>query len=188
MSKPWKPGRQAVELRPSRIRRDPVRVDKIEPTPPSREREVWGTVAGVVLFALACAALVVGFSDITNHTTVHAAEPVAQFGHCYNHSGPNCVVNGETIIFGGKKVEIAGIDVPEIGDAACPEEASRGVEAAVRLLELLNSGKVTIARTERGADGRLRSKVEVDRRDVAKAMVRSGVARESGRGPRGWCG
>lgn len=188
MSKPWKPGRQAVELRPSRIRRDPVRLVESKVEPPSREREVWGTVAGVVLFALAGAALVVGFSDITNHRTAAATKPAAQFGHCYNHSGPNCVVDGETILIGGEKVEIAGIDVPEIGEPACPEEASRGVEAAVRLLELLNSGKVTMTGTERGADGYLRRKVEVDGKDVANAMVSSGVARVSGGGSRSWCG
>jgi endonuclease YncB( thermonuclease family) len=203
VSKHWKPRRPTVELRPSgigrqparpsRIRRDPVRLEKaVEPQPDSPEREMWGGIAGVVLFALIGAALIVGIAVITSHrNTAAAAEAVPQFGHCYNHSGPNCVVDGDTIRVAGESIEIAGMDAPEIRAAQCPEEADRGVDAAVRLVALLNSGKVTIAAPERQADGQLLRKVEVGRRDVGRAMVRAGVARVyAGEGVserRGWC-
>jgi micrococcal nuclease len=189
VSKPWKPGRQTVELRPSRIRRDPVRLEKVEAKPPSPEREVWVTVTGVALFAAAVAALTFGISEITSHwrNDPESAAQAARFGHCYNHAGPNCVLDGETIYFGGERVEIAGMDAPEIGGAACAEEANRGVRAAVRLHELLNSGKVTLGDAERESDGRLLRRVAVDGRDVSKAMIGAGVARDYGGGPRSWC-
>lgn len=77
MSKQWKPKKSTVELqqqqpppRPSRIRRDPV--PAIKPGDPqlrwfSSEQETWIVVVGVVLFALAFAALWIGISQVTSH-------------------------------------------------------------------------------------------------------------------------
>ena len=76
MSKQWKPGRQTVELGQSRIRRDPGRPSRIrrDPVPAEKERvwrsrewEIRVAVAGVILFALALAALWVGISEVTSH-------------------------------------------------------------------------------------------------------------------------
>ena len=196
MSKQWKPGKKTVELpsaqgaaRPSRIRREPVPLAQreVEPKPESPEREIWRGVAGVALFGAACAALIVGFSDITSFRR-DPGPPPAEFGHCYNHSGPNCVLDGDTIYLAGAKVEIAGLDAPEIGAARCPAERTRGIEAAVKLLELLNRGKPTVTGTERDPDGQLLRKLEVDGRDIGAAMVSAGVAREIGGGRRSWCG
>lgn len=185
MTKAFKPGRQAVELRPSRIRRDPVRIDtKVKPESP--EREVRTVVIGVVLFGAAIAAAIVGISDVTNG---NAREPVrsGQFGHCYNQAGADCVVDGDTIYLAGARVEIAGLDAPRIQGARCERERDRGIEAAGRLLELLNSGQVSVAGGETGADGQLLSKIAVDGRDIGAAMVSAGVAREEGGGQSGWC-
>jgi hypothetical protein len=64
VSKPWSPRKQAVALdgaapRVSRIRREPVRklseVDIAKADATKREREMWGGVTGVVLFAIALA-------------------------------------------------------------------------------------------------------------------------------------
>lgn len=197
MSKQWKPGKKSVELpaaqgaaqgpaRPSRIRREPKPAEK-EVKPPSPQREAWGVVAGVVLFGAASAALAVGIGEVTSTRSAAAPAPALEFGHCYNHAGPNCVVDGDTAYIAGARVEIAGLDAPEIQGAACPREASRGIEAAVRLNDLLNRGKVTIAGIERQADGRLLRKVEVDGRDVGAAMVSAGVARDYGGGRTSWC-
>ena len=73
MSKHWKPGKKTVELqpaaRPSRIRRDPPPAAPAEKgvQPYPTEREVWIVVIGVILFALAISALMIGISDITSH-------------------------------------------------------------------------------------------------------------------------
>jgi hypothetical protein len=73
VSRSWTPNKKTVELeaRPSRIRREPVRSDKPADAvkwmrwDPS-EREAWIVVAGVVLFALAVSAVVIGISQVTS--------------------------------------------------------------------------------------------------------------------------
>jgi hypothetical protein len=65
-----KPARKpSVELRPSRIRRDPpalpARLDKAA-LPDLEERETWLVVVGVILFGLAFMIITIGFSDITS--------------------------------------------------------------------------------------------------------------------------
>lgn len=71
MSKQWKPGRKTVELRPSRIRRDPVRPDTPVPGKvqwwDSREWEIGLAIIGIILFALAINALLFGISEVTSH-------------------------------------------------------------------------------------------------------------------------
>ena len=148
---------------------------------------MWSTAAGIVLFALVCAAPTLGISETASHRTAVETPHAGQFGNCYNRGGPNCVLDGDTIYFKGQKVEVAGVDAPEIETAGCPEEVKRGIEAAGRLADLLNSGKVTIAGAERGTDGQLLRKVKVNGRDVGNAMISAGLAHKYGGGPRSWC-
>jgi hypothetical protein len=64
VSKILKPGRTSVELRPSRIRREPpAPAVRKELNPVPTEREAWVVAIGVVAFALALAIIIVGFSD-----------------------------------------------------------------------------------------------------------------------------
>jgi micrococcal nuclease len=189
VSKQWKPGKQTVELRPSRIRREPVRpqapVKAISP-----EREIWMTVFGVALFAIVSAAIIFGFSEITSHRASDKAEQAddARFGQCYNHMGPNCVIDGDTAYIAGEKVEIAGMNSPGIVGANCDAERSRGIAAAVQLVEILNGGTVTLGGSVHGRDGRMLRSVSVDGRDVGRAMVAAGVVRDPDQGPTSdWC-
>ena len=68
MSKPFKPGRQSVELRPSKIRREPPapapQPKTLQPYP--TEREAWTVALGVILFAIAVTIITLGISDITS--------------------------------------------------------------------------------------------------------------------------
>lgn len=186
MSKHWKPRRPTVELAPSRIRRQPVREEaKVEPVSP--EREMWGGVAGIILFAVALAVITVGIA-LTPIFRGAVAAKAPRFGQCYNSDPANCVLDGDTIHLAGDKLEIAGMDVPRIQDARCDSERSRGIEAAVKLADLLNSGKLVNAGNVRDLDGQVRTKLEVDGRDVGAAMVSAGVARDLGSGADGWCG
>jgi endonuclease YncB( thermonuclease family) len=198
MSKPWKPGGSAMQVRPSRIRREPLRrepvrvlskaeMEKAEAR--AREREIWSGVGGVVLFAAGIALLIVGISIATifRGDDPAAAARAQRFGQCYNAEGTNCVLDGGTIYVGGERVQIAGIAAPQIQGAACSRERSRGIEAAVRLADLLNSGKVTLGRAFREPDGREVRKVQVDGEDVAATMIDAGVAREPGSEDGSWC-
>ena len=72
MSKPFKPGKSTVELRPSRIRRDPIRVQENDRLAKdawweSREWEIRLAVMGVIMFALALYFITIGSSEITSH-------------------------------------------------------------------------------------------------------------------------
>lgn len=187
MSKQWSPRKQTVELAPgSRIRKQPVPVQKA-PEPPSPEREVLSGMAGITLFAVALAVLILGISIATIiHTDPNAAARAARFSQCYDAEGSNCVLDGNTIYVQGQKIEIAGVVAPKIQGAQCDDERSRGIDSAVRLADLLNSGKVTLGDTVRGPDGQLRRKVEVGGNDVAATMIGAGMARDPDNS-NGWC-
>lgn len=199
MSKHWKPGRETVALRPSRIRRVNApapgsRIRRVPPPvqkkvePPSEEREILGGLAGVLLVCTAIVALTVGVSVATIFRgDPAAAARAARFGQCYNAPGPNCVLDGDTIEFGGAKLEIAGIEAPKIDGARCSNERERGIQAAVRLADLLNRGKVATAGEVAEPDGQTRTKVEVNGLDVGLAMVNAGVVQDSADGPGSWC-
>lgn len=67
MSTQPKPGKQTVELQPSRIRRDPVPAREVKAVRPyPSERELWAVAIGVLAFALAFAILTVWISDFTS--------------------------------------------------------------------------------------------------------------------------
>jgi endonuclease YncB( thermonuclease family) len=186
VSKQWNPRKPTVQLAPSRIRREPAPVQKI-PEPPSPQQEVLGGMAGVVLFAIALAILIVGVSVATIiHGDPGAAARAARFAQCYDAEGSNCVLDGDTISVEGQRIAIAGATAPRIQGAECDEERSRGIDAAVRLADLLNSGKVTVGATVREPDGQLRRKVEVDGNDVGVAMINAGMAHDYGSSD-GWC-
>jgi len=187
VSKPLKLSKPTVELAPgSRIRRDPPRPEP-KVVPDSPEREIVGGVAGMVLFALAIAVIMIGISIATIfHEDPGAAARAARFSQCYDAEGSNCVLDGDTIYVAGQKVDVAGMTAPKIQGAQCDEERSRGIDAAVRLADLLNSGKVTLGDTVRGPDGQLRRKVEVGGNDVAATMIGAGLARDPANS-NGWC-
>lgn len=183
-----KPLKKTVELAPSRIRRQPAREEaKVEPL--SREWEIGLGIAGISLFAVLIAMLTIGVSVVTGRDFTAGAAPVhaVRFSSCAGGSAPDCVVDGDTIYLARQRVEIGGMDVPRIQGAACDQERSRGFDAAVRLADVLNGGKVTLAGKVRGLDGRVRTKVEVDGGDVALAMIGAGVARQPSGSPQDWC-
>ena len=180
--------RQPVAARPSRIRRDPppVQKQKLDKVAISEERQIWGGVAGILLFA---AVLAVGTVGISAATLFHSGAPSApppRFGQCYNAGGPDCVLDGDTIYLAGEKVKIAGMETARIQGARCDDERSRGIDAALQLASLLNKGNVTLGGTERDGDGQLRRTVEVDGQDVSSAMIGSGAAGQPG-SDRNWC-
>ena len=196
MSKRWTPSKKTVELaapvRPSRIRREPVRAEpEVKRRRRTREEELWLGIAGIVLMGASCAALAIGVSNATSQYSASTEAPAAsaehRFQHCYSAgaTGADCVRDGGTISIGGEEVKLA-LDAPRISGAACAGERRRGILAATRLRDLLNSGEVALAGTVRQADGASLQAVTVDGRDVAKAMIAAGVARTYGSST-GWC-
>lgn len=102
----------------------------------------------------------------------------------------NCVVDGDTIWLGGEKIRLADIDAPEISDPKCASERALGERAKFRLLELVNSGPVTLAPSgnrDRDRYGRLLRVVLVNGRSAGAQLVREGLAREWDGARHPWC-
>ncbi len=173
-------------MRPSRIRRDPVRHEK-EVQAASEERQIWGGVAGVLLIAVALAVAIVGLSIATIFNDASGSAKTVRFGQCLTDYGPNCVVDGETIHVAGEEVQIAGVDAPEIQGSRCPQERDRGIDAAVQLADLLNSGEVTVSRPFRDDYGRIVRKVQVKGEDVAENLIGADADRRYDGTKQDWC-
>ena len=198
MSKHWNPGGKATALggsrirrepaRPSRIRREPIRLEKKEPVY-SEEREIAIGVIGIVLMAAALAVVIVGISIFT----IFKADPVAdaadavKFGQCYNSDGRDCVLTGDTIYVDHQRVQIAGIEAPQISAAACRREKERGISAAVALSGLLQSGEVTVSPTFLDEYGRAVSAVRVKGQDIGQKMVDYSLVRRFTGEKQQWC-
>jgi micrococcal nuclease len=188
VSKHWTPNPRNVGVRPSRIRRDPVPIAAPRPVRPSSpELDKWMGAAGILAVAIALAVAILGLSAVTLFRGDPMAGQAARFSQCYAADGPNCVLDGDTIYVGGEKVAIAGLEAPSIDAARCPDERSRGIDAALRLANLLNSGRVTVGVATRDSYGREVRKVQVKGEDVRDTMIAAGAARSYDGKNRSWC-
>jgi micrococcal nuclease len=189
--------RKPVGIRTSRIRREPLlrepvrvmsKADFEKAEARAREREMWGGVAGIVLFAIVIMAAIVGVGAATFFKLGPAGGAKApNFGQCYNTDEGNCVIDGSTINFRSDKVLIAGMEAPGIDGAKCDAERTRGISAAVKLADLLNGGNVTVSRSFQDPTGRTVRKVLVNGEDVGQTMISAGLAREAGNSEPDWC-
>ena len=113
----------------------------------------------------------------------------ARFDACGRGERINCVIDGDTFWYAGRKIRIADINTPEVSRPRCPREAALGERASARLLALLNQGAFTLESVDRDRDpdGRLLRTVTRDGASVGAVLVREGLA-EEWQGPRGgWC-
>ena len=194
MSRHWTPPKRTAKLRPSRIRRDPVKLNgngndpreerKLEVN--TLEQQLWGGVTGIVLIAVALVVVAVGIS-IATFSRADASAQGPRFGQCYNAYGPNCVLTGDSLYLDGDKVQIAGLEVPSITGAKCSEERERGINAVLRLADLLNGGSVTASAPYRDSYGRTVRKLFVNGDDVAGKMIAADLGRRFDGGDQGWC-
>jgi len=113
----------------------------------------------------------------------------ASFTFCHTGGGTNCVVDGDTIWIEGEKVRVADIDAPETHDYQCPQEKALGDRATQRLLQLVNSGSVTLQPIDRDQDvyGRKLRLVMVNGTSVGDTLVSEGLARYYKGGRKPWC-
>jgi micrococcal nuclease len=118
-----------------------------------------------------------------------------QFTRCGPGRGHACVIDGDTIKLGDRKIRIIGIDTPEV-DARCPAEAVQAEAATAELQRLLNQGpfemvgRIDNQQDRYGRDLRALRRVRPDGsvQSMAEDMRSSGVARRYLGGFRGgWC-
>ena len=115
----------------------------------------------------------------------------ANFTRCGSGERVNCVVDGDTIWFGGEKIRFASMDTPEISSPGCAREAELGEAATRRMQELLNEGPFALTLNpgdeNRDRYGRLLRRVSRDGQDLGEVLIAEGL---SDRWPSSidWCG
>ena len=119
-----------------------------------------------------------------------AADGNGAFTLCVRASQVNCVIDGDTIRYGGIKIRLEDIDAPEVFSPRCASEARLGERAAERLLHLMNSGPFQLVSGERDEDryGRKLRTIERGGRSLGEMLVAEGLARRWEGGRRSWCG
>ena len=119
-----------------------------------------------------------------------------QFTRCGRARGHACVIDGDTIKLGQRKIRIIGIDAPEMSSPQCAEEARLAEAATVKLQHLLNQGpfemvgSVTRDKDRYGRDLRALNRHGRDgmTTSIAEEMRNSGLAhRYLGGYKSGWC-
>lgn len=114
-----------------------------------------------------------------------------RFDYCGNGASLNCVIDGDTIRYGGFKIRLADIDAPELFSPKCASELNRARQATQRLNALLNQGPVQIlAIGGRDEDryGRKLRVIERNGRSLGGVLVAEGLARPWDGARRSWCG
>jgi endonuclease YncB( thermonuclease family) len=128
--------------------------------------------------------------SITNPTAALAADGNGTFTLCVLAAQENCVIDGDTIRYGGIKIRLEDIDAPEVFSPRCASEAKLGRRATERLLHLMNAGPFQLVSGERDEDryGRKLRTITRDGRSVGDTLVAEGLARRWDGGRRSWCG
>jgi micrococcal nuclease len=112
------------------------------------------------------------------------------FEFCNTWNQQDCVIDSDTIRYGGVKIRLADIDTPEISEPKCSSEAALGQKAKRRLLEWISAGPFEVAHVGSRDEDVYGRKLRVLRRDgrsVGDTLVAEGLARRWDGARRSWC-
>ena len=151
----------------------------------------WQPLAALVGVAGALWIAAERYPDLTNRHGGGVLNGGGTFMLCAGASQQNCVIDGDTIRYGGIKIRLADIDAPEVFSPKCASEAARGQRATRRLLELINAGPFQLVRSG-GRDedryGRKLRTLERGGRSLGDMLIAEGLARRWDGARRSWCG
>lgn len=109
----------------------------------------------------------------------------AKFSLCGFHHAGACVIDGDTIAYGDRRIRLTGFDAPEL-DGACEAERLKAREARGALLAWLNRGPFYVdggedpARDKYGRELRAAWRVTGGRDEwLSEEMVAQGLAEDS---------
>jgi endonuclease YncB( thermonuclease family) len=149
-------------------------------------------IAGALWFATELYPAIMGKSGpvVLNGNGAFVTYGHGPFALCAATRQPNCVIDGDTIRYGGIKIRLADIDAPEVFSPRCPSEATRGERATRRLLALMNAGPFQLVAGGRDEDryGRKLRTIERGGRSVGDTLIAEGLARRWDGARRSWCG
>lgn len=118
------------------------------------------------------------------------------FTRCGNGSSANCVVDGDTLRIGARRIRLIGIDAPELRSPACPAEAAQAEAATKALLALVQQGPFDMTgplgdpRDKYGRELRVLTRVQRDGtvQSLGADLLATGTVRRYLGGLRGgWC-
>lgn len=179
------PARQREAFR--RTQQGPFR-----PLPKDIGRSAMGWPAFAIITLAACSALFAAIWFSSGPPASHSAaiDPHrASFGICFGATRTNCVVDGDTFWFEGRKIRIADINTPEISSPGCAAEKRLGERAKMRLLALLNADSFALQSINRDQDqyGRALRIVTRSGQSLGAQLVDEGLAEEWRGFRRDWC-
>ena len=171
---------------------------------PRSARSRWSRIRSTLRYALVIAAAIglATLLDRARHWDLpflprEEAEAVeAHFTICGEEPAANCVVDGDTLMLGQRRVRLAGFDAPEL-DGECEAESGLARKAREELRGWLNAGTVRLD----GGDDPPRDRYGRELREATRLdagggllylsdhMIEAGLARATGWGETGgrWC-
>jgi len=137
------------------------------------------------------AAVLLGFAAVSTAAPALAQVPGVVFELCPPgvpaRDAPTCIVDGDSFRLGGERIELEGIDAPQIDGARCLAELARAVRATEFLAALLNTRRWVMLRSRLDTEGRTVGKVHFGPTTAGEMLINAGLARAS-RSEIGWCG
>lgn len=167
------------------------------PRSPFCRRRSRGAVAPIALALLAFAgvsAMLGGgnATSTTGSTQVVAASSAGEQRVAFQMCGRDrytCVVDGDTIWLAGVNLRLESYDTPEPYNDICGGQAEVALakRASARLLELLNSGQLTVEAGGEDRYGRVLATIRIAGTDVGEILIAEGLARRWPDGDEFWC-
>lgn len=145
----------------------------------------WWLLAGLILLAAAGLRL-------WPSSPVPQWQPINQpFPVCAKGNSAACVVDGDTVVMGKRRIRLIGFDAPEL-EGACEAERGRALEARDSLSQWLSRAPFEWdggAEPPRDTYGRELRSVRRGEEWLADTMIARGLAQGSGWGnyPQIWC-
>ena len=147
----------------------------------------WAVAALIV----AACAVWVGFADRLAPPEPVESEVRLSFRPCGTKGSGPCVIDGDTVAIGQRRVRLTGYDAPEM-DGACEAERATALKAKAQLHRWLARGPFTWTGGEDPPRDRYGRELREARRGddlLAEHMVTAGLAEEMGWGAKtiDWC-
>jgi len=120
-----------------------------------------------------------------------ATAALDDFPVCTGAGQPDCVIDGDTIRYGGVRIRLEDIDAPEVFSPKCASEAALGQRATDRLEELINAGPFQVVQAGRRDEDHYGRKLRVlmrDGRSLGDILIAEGLARPWDGSRHSWCG
>lgn len=170
---------------------DIVRFQHPHPAPARLHRILPMRWLPLALFVVAAAAISFAGKQSAVATAKAGVTASGAFQLCRYASQQNCVVDGDTVRYGGVKIRLADLSAPEVSRAQCATELALGERTTQRLVDLMNAGPFTVTpvggRDEDNYGRKLRV-IARDGRSVSDTLIAEGLARPWSGNRQSWCG